>query len=43
MSRADRNTSNILSSGKVIGPDGFTNDFSKVFNQTLLEAHDWHI
>ena len=34
--RTDRG-SNILPSGKAVGPDGFTNDFSKVFKQTLLK------
>lgn len=29
--------SNILPSGKATRPDGFINDFSKVFNQTLLK------
>jgi hypothetical protein len=35
-SRTDR-SSNILPFGKAAGPDGFANDFSKVFNQTLLK------
>jgi hypothetical protein len=26
-----------MPSGKAVGPDGLTNDFSKVFKQTLLK------